>query len=151
METVVTKSPEETHAIAATFIQKHLLSLIVDSLPSSPVFCLQGDLGSGKTTFMKGVGEALGIKETIASPTFVIEKAYKITGHPFERLIHIDAYRLSGGEELMHLGFDEILKNPRHLVFIEWPENVEKVLPENHATVHFRFIDENTREVKFEE
>jgi len=97
---------------------------------------------------VKRVGKALGVHGTLASPTFVLEKIYKLIGQPYEHLIHIDAYRLSGSDELLHLGFEEVINNPKNLIFIEWPENVAGILPENRTTIHFRFVDENTREIE---
>ena len=92
---------------------------------------LYGDLGSGKTAFTQVVAKCLGVKETVTSPTFVIEKIYKLDHRDFEHLIHIDAYRLKNGDELLHLGWEEIAKNPKNIIFIEWPERVAEILPNN--------------------
>ncbi len=94
---------------------------------------LSGELGAGKTAFTKAVAKALGIEETVTSPTFVIEKIYQLpaphSGAGFSRLIHIDAYRLEQGADLAPLGFDEIMKDPGNLVLLEWPEMVADALP----------------------
>ena len=111
---------------------------------------LCGDLGSGKTTFVKGVAVALGITEHVTSPTFVIEKIYKLPGGKFEHLIHIDAYRLESGKELLQLGWRELLANPKNLVFLEWPERVSDALPVSIRKLQFSFVDETTRSVKEE-
>ena len=72
---------------------------------------LYGNLGAGKTTFTQEVARLMGIKEKVISPTFIIERIYKINKKsPFERLIHIDAYRLENPKELKAIGFQEILK-----------------------------------------
>lgn len=108
---------------------------------------LYGDLGSGKTTFTKFIATHLGVEETVTSPTFVIEKIYKLDNQKFKNLIHIDAYRLESGRELESLGWKEISSNPENLILIEWPERVKEILPENITEIYFKFIDEKTREV----
>ena len=113
---------------------------------------LFGDLGAGKTTFTKAVASVLGIEETVASPTFVIEKIYatplKFRGtSKFKHLIHIDAYRLESGQELLKLGWQEICENPQNLILIEWPEKVQEILPSDMIKLYFEFIDEKTRQI----
>ena len=95
------------------------------------VVALQGDLGAGKTTFAQAVGLELGVNESMQSPTFVIEKIYEIDWNGFKNLIHIDAYRLEKDEELLHLGWQEIISEPENFILIEWPENVAGIIPEN--------------------
>ncbi len=114
---------------------------------------LYGDLGSGKTAFVKKIGKALGIKERIISPTFVIMKRYAIP--PSQRkkfnlneMIHIDAYRLSGHEEILKLNWPEIIKNKKRAVFIEWPERVKKAMPKNALKVKFSFVNQEKRKVE---
>ncbi len=114
------------------------------------VVALEGDLGSGKTTFSQSVGEILGVREVMQSPTFVIEKIYEINFEGFTHLIHIDAYRLDRFEELLHLGWEEICSRPENLIFIEWPERVKEIIPEDAKHIKFNFIDETTREISFD-
>lgn len=114
------------------------------------IFCLYGDLGSGKTTFTKGFVSAFGVKQNVTSPTFVIEKIYKLPKPTnFQHIIHIDAYRLNSGEEMIELGWNEIIENPENIILIEWPNNISDILPSNTRSIYFKFIDENTREVKY--
>ena len=75
---------------------------------------------------------------------------YPINFHHFRKLIHIDAYRLEKDSELLHLGWEEILKNPENLVLIEWPENVSSIIPPLAKRVKFKFIDDSTREISYE-
>lgn len=134
-------SVEETYAYAKD---------LVDSLKpgsTATVVGLHGNLGSAKTTFMKGVAEALDIEETVTSPTFVILKRFDIPSGGFKSLIHIDAYRLEGGKDLEVLGWKEMVAGPENLIFIEWADLVQKALPENTKRVDFEFVDENTREI----
>lgn len=123
---------------------------LVESLepgPQATVVALQGDLGAGKTTFTQEVGKILGITENMHSPTFVIEKIYEIDFKGFKRLIHIDAYRIEKESELLHLGWEELVKNPENLIFIEWPENVQGLIPNEAIRISFKHVDENTREI----
>lgn len=112
------------------------------------VIGLYGDLGAGKTVFVKGVARALSVSEVVASPTFAIEKIYKIPeGKMFRYLIHIDAYRLEGGSELIALGWKDIVKDPQNIIIIEWAERVEELLPGSTKKIHFSHLDETTRGV----
>ena len=93
------------------------------------VVALSGDVGAGKTTFVQAAAEALGVREIVASPKFVIMQKYELPQGPFVRLIHIDAYRLKETRELEVLGWRELIADPGNLVFIEWPEQVPGALP----------------------
>lgn len=112
---------------------------------TATVIGLYGDLGSGKTIFTQFCAKYLKIEESVASPTFLIEKIYKTENSVFKIFIHVDAYRLDSGEDLRKLGFEETLQNPESLIFIEWPERVSEILPE-HIRVRCEFITENKRE-----
>lgn len=141
----ISRSIQDTHRIAQEF-----LNTVRYPVGESYVVALEGDLGSGKTAFTQEVGKVLGISENMHSPTFVIEKIYAIDWGGFKNLIHIDAYRLEKDSELLHLGWEEIIKEPENLIFIEWPGNVAKVIPENAKKISFKFIDDVTREISYE-
>ncbi|HCR52471.1 TPA: tRNA (adenosine(37)-N6)-threonylcarbamoyltransferase complex ATPase subunit type 1 TsaE [Candidatus Kaiserbacteria bacterium] len=97
---------------------------------------LSGELGAGKTAFAKAVALSLGVKDVVTSPTFVLEKVYQLPeGKPFQRLIHIDAYRLEKGADLAPLNFDELMRDRGNLVFLEWPEKVADALPKAAARI----------------
>jgi len=100
------------------------------SSAGATVVTLSGDLGSGKTTFVQGAAAALGVSERVTSPTFVIENVYRLEGQHFERLIHIDAYRLQSERELERLGWNELVLDPKNLILLEWPERVAGLIPE---------------------
>lgn len=125
----ISESTEETSKIA-----REILDTLKQKENGALVIGLSGELGAGKTTFMKAFAESLGIKETIQSPTFVIMKSYPLPfgegagGGVFKKLIHIDAYRLDSGEDLLKLGWKEIVGNKENLICIEWPELVQTVL-----------------------
>ena len=105
---------------------------------TATIIALQGELGSGKTTFAQAFGKILGVTENMPSPTFVIMKSYPVDWKGFKKLIHIDAYRLEKEEELLHLGWDELVKNPENIILIEWPEKVEKIIPKNAKRIEFK-------------
>lgn len=110
------------------------------------VIGLSGDLGSGKTAFVKAVAHALGVTEVVRSPTFVLAKFYDIPGcDSWSRLVHIDAYRLDSPAELRALRFDELIADPRNLVLVEWPEQAGILFPSDAHTIAFRVVDETTR------
>lgn len=102
---------------------------------------LKGDLAGGKTTFTKGIGKALNIKEVINSPTFTILKIYEGD----LKLFHIDAYRLEGNE--YDLGLDEYLDEG--VMVVEWPEYYQDYLPKEYLEISFKYIDDETREIVF--
>ena len=141
---IISKSLGETEKIAREFLAEN----ISKNENSATVVGLYGDLGSGKTAFTQAAAKCLGVKEAVTSPTFVIEKIYKLDHQNFDHLIHIDSYRLKSGDELLHLGWEEIAKNPKNLIFIEWPEKVAEILPNDIKKIHFTFVDENTREIR---
>lgn len=135
------RSLEELNAFAREFLAG------ISPLPDrATVVGLSGDLGSGKTAFVKACAEALGVVEAITSPTFVLEKRYTLPkGAHWKYLIHIDAYRLNGSAELKPLRFSETIADPGNLVLIEWPEIVADALPKDRMVLSFVFVDDTTR------
>ncbi len=91
---------------------------------------------------MQECAAALGVQETVSSPTFVIEKIYDLEGQKFERLIHIDAYRLKGAHELTALGWDEIASDPGNLILLEWPERVPEIIPTTALRIRFDIAED---------
>jgi len=141
---ITSRSLEDTEKIAADFVKKLSLHAHAGAL----IVGLYGDLGSGKTTFTQDVAEIFGIEENITSPTYVIEKVYPIDHAKFKNLIHIDAYRLSSGKELLSLGWQNISSNPDNIILVEWPERIAEILPENHVRIHFTFVSDMEREIE---
>ena len=140
---ILSKNVAETNKEAGKLANK-----LVPLGSKATVIGLYGNLGSGKTTFVQGLARALGISEIVTSPTFVIEKIYKLpTDSQFDHLIHIDCYRLEKESELEVLGFNNILNNPRNLIVIEWPEKVKEIMPADHRQIHFEFVDGQTRQI----
>lgn len=95
------------------------------------VFCLNGDLGVGKTVFTQGFAKGLGIQEPVTSPTFTIVQEYEEGRLPF---YHFDVYRISDPEEMFEVGFDEYLESGG-VCFIEWASLIEEILPENRMEI----------------
>lgn len=103
------------------------------------IICLDGELGSGKTVFVKGFAKSLGISENITSPTFNIVKEYE-SGEM--KLNHMDVYRLEETDET--IAFNDYFKE-NAVTIIEWSELIEDKLPNERLDIKFKVIDENTR------
>lgn len=117
------------------------------------VIALNGELGAGKTQFIKGLAQGLGIKQPISSPTFVICKSYKIPGAKknlcpgFDNFYHLDCYRLRSAAEAGTINLKEIIASARNLVVIEWPQAISGMLPVNTLWLDFETISKNSRQV----
>ncbi|PIZ47935.1 tRNA (adenosine(37)-N6)-threonylcarbamoyltransferase complex ATPase subunit type 1 TsaE [candidate division WWE3 bacterium CG_4_10_14_0_2_um_filter_41_14] len=135
---VLSKSPEDTAKIAQQILESNDHSVIA----------LSGDLGSGKTVFTQGLGKALGVERSITSPTFLLLKAYATTHNVFNKLIHIDLYRVLGWDDISELALSELWSNPKNLVVIEWAERIADYLPEQTLWIHIESVDENTRLIR---
>lgn len=156
-KTYTTSSAEETRDSGR--------KLAKTALPGT-LFCLWGDLGAGKTTFVQGLLEGLGASRPYISPTFVIMKQYDLpkrqTGLPMgqtglpvpstgiERIYHADAYRVET-KDFETLGFAEWCADPKGITVLEWPERIASLLPEKRMDITLRSISENEREITFEE
>lgn len=123
MEKIIT-SLEDLEEEANEFVNS-----LAPSRGTATLVTLSGELGAGKTAFAKAVAHVLKVDGVVTSPTFVLEKIYKLENSPFKRLIHIDAYRLESGEGLASLGFDECMGDSGNLILLEWPEKVAEALP----------------------
>ncbi len=109
---------------------------------TATLITLSGELGAGKTTFVQAMARTLGVEETVTSPTFVLEKIYKLEGRQFSHLVHIDAYRLKGAHELEALGWKELLADSGNLIVLEWPERVAEVIPHDATRITFDIVDD---------
>lgn len=101
------------------------------------VLLLRGELGSGKTTFMRGFARGLGARGRVASPTFIIVRRMPVARGPFINLFHIDAYRLSSGANTRVLGILDALHDPQNVLAVEWPDAVRNAFPRGALTVRF--------------
>ena len=113
------------------------------------IIALEGDLGSGKTTFIQGLAQGLEVKENILSPTFVIQKDFSLALKNYKNLYHIDAYRLTNGQELIDIGINDWLGGKGIVTVIEWADRVKKILPKKRIKIKIDFgKKENERRIK---
>lgn len=162
----ISKSLKETAEIADNFAKN-----LESNKKMATIIGFYGELGSGKTTFMKYLAESFGVKEIIQSPTFVIEKIYKTSppaplprphrlakhgrqvvkergqgGEVFKHLIHIDAYRIEKEEEMLNLGWKEIIADPKNLICVEWADRIAKIMP-GHIMITFEHVSKTKRKI----
>ena len=131
---ITTYSEKETIEIAQNLESEKFPNMVI---------CLEGDLGSGKTVFTKGFAQALGIEETVTSPTFNIIKEYPNGELP---LYHMDVYRLDGKDD--DLGIEDYYTRGG-VTIIEWSDMIKDYLPEERLDIKFKVIDEDTRTLTF--
>ena len=127
------KSVEDTLMLAENIESEKFLGMVI---------CLNGDLGSGKTVFVKGFAAALGIEDNITSPTFNIVKEYVSGEMP---LYHMDVYRIQESNEF---GVEDYF-NKDGVSIIEWAELIDDHLPSERLDINIKIIDENTRLLVF--
>jgi tRNA threonylcarbamoyladenosine biosynthesis protein TsaE len=133
-EQVVTGA-EGTRALAA-----HLATV----LASGDVLLLHGDLGAGKTTFVQGLTQALGVDSPVQSPTFTIAAQYPSR---LGTINHLDLYRLNDPDELVSVGYEAYIDPVDGLTIIEWPERAGDWLPDRYLLVRFDYIDADHRRI----
>lgn len=126
MPTYLTKTTAQT---------KRLGQKIAQQLRGGEILALNGNLGSGKTTFLKGLAKGLGIKQTITSPTFVLMKVYPVKHGHIKQLVHADCYRLPG-IELSKIGLNDYLDEPHTIIAIEW---ANKLKIKSKKTININF------------
>ena len=139
-----TQNNQETQAFGKKFAKK---------LKGGEILALVGELGSGKTVFVKGVAKGLGIKETITSPTFVLLRQYSVPlilrSSDTLSLIHLDLYRLKNNE-IDSLGLSDYLGKKEYICVIEWAEKIKNKLKRfgnKVVWIKFEYIDENMRKI----
>lgn len=116
----------------------------VDAMGENKVFAMFGPMGVGKTTFVKAVCEILGVEDTITSPTFAIVNEYRTnTG---DQIFHFDFYRIRKVEEVYDMGYEDYVYSGA-VCFLEWPELIEKLLPEDAVRVTLSEEEDGTRTI----
>jgi len=149
---IITTSAKETKKIAINFV-KDLKNWPISKCAF--VIALEGNLGSGKTTFIQGLAAGLGIKKSVLSPTFLILKQFSLSeaGLPlaeirsYKSFYHIDAYRLKNSEELLELGFKDLINNSENIIVIEWADKIKKILPKNILWINFKNLGKSRRKI----
>lgn len=134
--TIISNSWEQTFEAGKTLAKK---------LSPGDVIAFHGDLGAGKTVFVRGLAEGLGLDARVTSPTFTIVNEYE-GDIP---LFHFDMYRLSGSDELFEIGWEDYLARGG-ICAVEWSEITEDAFPENTINIYIKKIDDNSREITIE-
>jgi tRNA threonylcarbamoyladenosine biosynthesis protein TsaE len=131
---VISRAPDETRKVGAA---------LAELLVPGDVVSLTGDLGAGKTAFVQGAARALGVQEPVTSPTFVLVRQYRgdVPVH------HVDVYRLDRVQEVLDLGFEDLL-DPSGVVFVEWGDAIDRLLPDEHLRVEIT-TDDDARRLSF--
>ena len=153
MRKFVSNNPEESKNFSQNFAKKILTEK--REAGGALVLALEGDLGSGKTTFARAFAEALGLKEKVKSPTFIIFRKSKIENKEwrekgFENFYHFDIYRIHNEKEILNLGWEEIISNPENIVLVEWADKIENILPKKSIKINFKHLKGDKREMEID-
>lgn len=108
-------------------------------LQGGDVICLQGPLGSGKTSLTQGIGRGWGAQQRLVSPSFVLVREYA-RPEDEQRLFHVDLYRISSVEEAWQLGVDEVLGSESAVCVVEWAERAKSLIPAEHLWIRLGFV-----------
>lgn len=117
----------------------------IDQIGNRTIFAFNGNMGAGKTTFIKAICETLGVKETVNSPTFSIVNEYEAADGRI--IYHFDCYRINKIQEALDLGAEEYLYSG-NLCFIEWAENITPLLPDSIVNVDIVEVENGEREIR---
>jgi tRNA threonylcarbamoyladenosine biosynthesis protein TsaE len=139
VKTVISNSTLETIELGSRF---------AEGLTDNDIVSVYGELGAGKTQFIKGICSRLGVKQVVNSPTFIIVNEY--SSDKIGKIFHFDLYRIRSLDELYDIGFKDYI-GIGGLILIEWPELVEPVLPDRTKKIRIFHMgeNENMREIKF--
>ena len=143
---IIIQDPQHIREAAREFIEH---------MPASTVYAFYGKMGAGKTTFIKAICQELGVEDEVTSPTFAIVNEYTcnpphsslLTPHSTS-IYHFDFYRIKRLEEAYDIGFDDYIDSG-YLCFIEWPELIEELLPDDATRVEIEETDNGSRIVRF--
>ena len=130
----ISNSPDQTKSIGSHFSNQLVLGNII---------AINGELGAGKTTFIKGILEGLGYEKNVSSPTYTLINEYESK----YKIIHIDCYREQDVDRWLDIGIMEYL-NDSNVVIIEWSEYIKKILPDNIINIYIEHISEFERKIK---
>lgn len=149
-KTYLTFSPTQTKKLGEVLAGKILKKELSQK---ALLIGLEGGLGAGKTAFVQGLAQGFGIKEKILSPTFILVRKFQISTYQnidiskYRNFYHIDCYRIEKPKELLDLGFNEIVSNPKNIVCIEWADKIRGILPKNILWLKFEFRDKTQRRI----
>ena len=117
---------------------------LLDAAPDSKVFALHGEMGAGKTTFIHALCEAMGVKDTVTSPTFSIINEYNVSNGGI--VYHMDLYRLKSNEEAVNAGVEDCLYSG-NICLVEWPEKAPEIFPDKTLHIHISVISDEMRKI----
>lgn len=129
-----------THSARETKQQGRKLT---SKIEDNALLCLFGELGAGKTTFVKGVASGVGIEGPVVSPSFLLLKSY----HNNTTLHHIDLFRIESSEEFIEAGLEDYLVGQKGIVAIEWANRIEPLLPESRIDIGLYFAKNGNRKI----
>jgi len=118
--------------------------VFISQMGANKIFLFNGNMGVGKTTFIKSICKELGIKDTVNSPTFSIINEYKTDDNII--IYHFDCYRINKIEDDLEIGIEEYLESG-NICFIEWAENIASLLPDNFVTIQIEENEDGSRNV----
>jgi len=149
--TFLSKNISDTKELAEILSREVLLTK--SNVKKAIVFGLVGELGAGKTAFVKEFVKTAGVKEKVSSPTFLIMRSFDLKNKKthFKKIYHIDAYRIES-EDLLRLGLKEIINDSKSIVMVEWADKIKSVLPRNAIWIRIRHgkkINQRFFNVKF--
>lgn len=136
-----TNNPEQTQRTACEIIE-----MLIEQ--NVRVVGLYGDLGAGKTQFVKGVARCLGVEQVVNSPTFLIMKKYPTNRPNIPFLYHFDCYRIESTHEMSLFNFNDIIQKNNSLVLVEWADKIENLLPQSTAKIQFEVTGEKERKLR---
>lgn len=119
---------------------------LLDALNGHKILLFHGEMGAGKTTFIKALCAVMGVESPVSSPTFALVNEYE---YPGGLIYHFDCYRLKKASEALDFGLEEYLDSGNYCL-IEWPEKIADFWPSSYAEVHIRALDEHRREIGLE-
>ena len=131
---MIIHSEQEMLEFGQKYGQTHAAPLVLE---------LIGDVGAGKTTFVRGLAKGIGVKEAVTSPSFTISKIYR--GEKAS-LVHYDFYRLAD-PGIMQEDLAESIADPHTITIVEWGQSIQDILPSDRRVIEIKYIDENTREL----
>ena len=138
---LVTNSLSETILFANNYAKK---------LNPGDVICLEGDLGTGKTTIAKAICKYFGVNSEVISPTFNILKEYNVDKFSIKRIFHFDLYRIKDLNDLYNIGFEDYLYDDNAITLIEWPNIASELITKSCKHIHISYLNNNRREIFYD-
>lgn len=133
---IISRSENDTAKLAQELASK---------LPRGTVIALYGDLGAGKTVFSRAFAKAIGVKETVSSPTYTIIQEYLLDDGGY--FYHLDLYRIQNSRDALAFAVDEYLNDANSYALLEWPERIEDILPPDTLIINIKHLNDTEREI----